>query len=238
MNELKRLSILIFVTAACLSAAPLCTNASLESYLTNNNGLANACEINGVLFFNFTYTGSLATTDYVPASDVNVVVSPSGFPGGLEFDGQWSISSSDTDPTGVNGPVYEDLHVTFEVMAAGALPIVTVHNDTKYSTIAGGTVSRSATCDSPCAVPVSNFAGNTESLISSTFGPFTIRNDFQLTANGENDQAHFSVILDEVTLTDSLVSLGVPEPVTTSLTGGALLFLGLLKRRSRYSGTR
>jgi len=101
-------------------------------------------------------------TDFEPASKVNVVINPATLPGGLEFDGQWSISSMDTDPSGVNGPVYEDLHVSFDVMSASLLPIVTVYNATNHSTIAGGTITLSATYDTPCAVPGNTFADNRE----------------------------------------------------------------------------
>lgn len=231
MKKLALLSAIAFMAAMVTNTAKadpiLCTNPSLtnlQSYLS----LAGGCQLNGLLFANFSYSDVLTGTgrgSQQAASAVTVTIQPGTQ---WQFGASWNVTGTQQATVTIaftvsqfipsSGPPGNDLSKLVSAFTGG---ITTP-----------GTISESAVCTGvagmPCHTPI-NFTASSVN-ITATPGPLTITNQAIENANGTG-VVHLSVITDQFAPTPPP---GVPEPMTTAMAGfGMLLLVACRSRRSR-----
>ena len=214
-------------------ATPLCTSNPLSTYTAGGY----TCTSGNILFSNFSYVintntngGGLANaSDANTASQITVTPQPGGF--------QFVLPGTDT-----LGIADVNFTLSFEAMAPSTILFFSTSetggaSGTPPGQSAGGSCSPLSAC-----ISVTAKAGSTSGA-----SDFALQNYHYPSTSGANSTGlniNAPVFITETVdlssttggqthVSNLMVTLGTPEPMTMSLVGGALLGLGLLGRRKR-----
>lgn len=214
---------LLFLGATAGSAAPLCTNGTVASYVALGSG---GCTIDGVLFNNFSYSDTLGTDSFYVsglkgtgiaqvASSVTIAIDSVNT--GLQFNGNWVVNH------------YQTMSLVIDYDVSSPLAIDQL-NSVFSSTIGGGATStQNAICNGgTCSA--TNFTSTTVA-IAGTLSTLAISDTVNANSNGKTAGSTNSVHLS--ILENHFGTLAAPEPVSTSLIGGGMFALLLLRKRRK-----
>ncbi|MDR3702570.1 MAG: PEP-CTERM sorting domain-containing protein [Candidatus Sulfopaludibacter sp.] len=220
---------LLLLGAAAGSAAPLCANGTMADYLALGSG---GCTINGVLFNDFSYSDTLGTDSFyvsgikgtgVVQSESIVTVAIDSLDTGLVFNGNWVVNHYQT----------MSLSIGFDVSSAASIDqLESAFTSTKSGTQNDGpTSTQSAICNGgTCSA--TNFT-NLTVPITGTTSTLAISNlvtaNAQGSATDSTNNFHLSILQDHF----GTLAGDAPEPVSTSLIGGGMFALLLLRKRRK-----
>lgn len=218
---------LLGVLSTAAMANQLCTNGgTYDTYITNYNSFANACQIGDKLFWGFQHTAGANASGQEPfSSEISVHAIPGdGFSNiGISFNSGGWVANSTT-------PINDIL--TYNVATLSASPIIKDATLTITGTLTGlgdhaqvvetltpGVAGSplTATLNSPASVNIV-FLNNMQAM-------FAVKDEISLLVDpGNNTQSHVSIVENDF-------SELVPEPLPTSLIGSGLLLFGLVLRK-------
>lgn len=219
-SSLVALFVLIGLGTTGAWGSPLCTNQSatgvggstLNYYVLQG---ATGCSVNGVLFYNFSYSYNLTGSgggSAVPDSSVKVTVDPTTSK--FTFGSTWIATDTQVGT----------LSITFDVNAPGDEYIKSLTSAFTGNTSGSPAVYvPAATCTGgTCSAPT--FFTSTTVNIPKTGGPLVITDTLSLKPNGTGNFVHVSLISDRF-------GVVVPEPATYGMFGIGLAALAFFRRR-------
>jgi hypothetical protein len=223
MKKIPVLFAALVLSASFAAATPsACTAETLNNYLAAGF----SCEIDNLLFSNFTYSDSANGTSPIPSTAVNVTPLTVSGDEGLQFTAGWSVSSlaeedSDIDftvSTVNHANTIDELSLEFNGHYTG-----TGTSSVTENYCAGGTLISCPTTVGQIAVT------NPPTVLSDTSLDFTPVNTLQVSKDITVSAGTWGTAsISEVNNTYGQV----PEPGTLCLLGGGLVALGLVRRRS------
>jgi hypothetical protein len=217
---------LLFLSAGAGMAAPLCSNGTMADYLALGSG---GCTINGVLFNNFSYTDTMGTDAFyvsgpkgtgVVQTASNVQVTIDTLDTGLLFNGNWVVNHYQTMSLGIG----------FDVSATASIDqLENAFTSTHAGTQNGGPTSTQSAICTGGTCSATTFTDLTVPIAATTS---TLAISNLVTANAKGSTAGSSNNYHLSILQDHFGTLA-PEPVSTSLIGGGMFALLLLRKRRK-----
>ncbi|MGD1090446.1 MAG: PEP-CTERM sorting domain-containing protein [Bryobacteraceae bacterium] len=230
--------LLVFVGAlfavsstALATSIPTCVTNTLASY----EALANGCEINNLLFDNFSDMESAATASALTPSEITVTPDFTLLDEGLAFNAAWSVAT----------PAAIDSAISFTVQTVNGADTL---DDISLSATETYTGNGIASVTENYCVGSLNGAGNhcpstlqtisvsdppalNNGPVTQTYGltnELSVTKDIDVAATAPNSTATITVV------DNNYSQIGtVPEPISLVLVGAGLLGVGLLRKRSR-----
>ena len=227
---MKRFCLLVGLLGALGTAAManpvLCVNDnSLQSYITNYNTFANACQINDKIFWGFALTPGPSASGKEPTAS-NIQVQTNLFDGfsnvGIVFNsGGWITSA---------GAVLDQI-ISYQVATISGYAAIKDATLTITGTLTGtggsGTVTETLTpaqLGSPITTAVPDPV-SVNILFGTPVNALAVSTEINVVGGrGPTDFAHISIVENDF-------SEIVPEPFGMLLTGSGLVVLGLVNRR-------
>jgi len=230
--------LLVFVGAlfavsstALATSIPTCVTGTLASY----EALTNGCEINNLLFANFSDMESANTASDLTPSEITVSPDFTLLDEGLVFNAAWSVAT----------PESIDSAISFTIQTVnGAATLDDISLSATESYTGGGIASVTENycvgslngagnhCPSTLqTIAVSDPPGQNNGPVTQTYGltnELSVTKDIDVAASAANSTATITVV------DNNYSQIGtVPEPISLVLVGAGLLGVGLLRKRSR-----
>lgn len=230
-------ALLVVSSSAFATPIPPCVQGSLASYEALD--ATGGCEINNLLFDNFSDMESSADASQLNASEITVTPDATLLDEGLSFNASWFVSS----------PAAIDSAISFTVQTvngADTLDDISLSATETYvgngnagviETYCVGSLAGAGNhCPSTLqTIAVSDPPANNNGVVTQTYGltnELSVTKDIDVSAgypsDGQPSIASISVVNNNYSQIGS-----VPEPISFVLVGVGLLGVGLMRRRSR-----
>lgn len=219
MRKLLVLTVILFVAASVVSAAPVaCSGLTTLAMLIAASGPGNGCNSQGVTFNNFTYTGGQPGQTSILAGSVltSLVTSHLGnnYSDGFSF----NVNNVEWD-TGFT--------ISYSITVNGAIPNLFL--DRSKDQINSGQVPNGVTTSdqqslgvSPNPLLTNGFATNNETIQSNQYSLLTNTTTTTVVVPADSNLTSYE---------QDFYGTVVPEPVSFVLIGSGLIGLAFLRRR-------
>ena len=225
MKRVMLLLVIAGLVSLSAIASPLCTTATLQTYITSFTNQANACQIGDKLFWGFSLTDLAGATADPTASQITLTplgADPAN-PGIRFGSGGWVIAFNDV--------VHQSIAYSVATIS-GSVVIKDATLGATGSVANGGTGLITETItpagpSSPLSVNLAsaNLSQNVD-FSANKLAMLQVVDEILVTAPLESSSVHLSII-------DNNFSEVIPEPWTVLPLGAGLTLLGLMGRRNR-----
>lgn len=236
--------LLLFATAVWGTPIQMCTNNTLQYYITNYSG---GCTLGSLTFSDFTFSSGGTVQPQTSASGVDVTT-VTGSDTGLSFNGPFGVTA---------GLSLDDLigflvtsttpSITNETLSMQGYAATGGGNvQVAESLCIGGVYANNGTCPSPATTQSLDVFANSTTQVQSVTANFAATNTLDVVKNiivqggpaGSNSSAGVSVVVNTTTSGGAGGQGGgpVPEPDTLLSLGSGLVITSLLFRRKLRRG--